>query len=67
MADIEKVIKGVEHCFHGQEGCGETDCPYWMKLGDCDMTFVLDECQENLKKDVLELLKKRQATKGEVM
>jgi len=53
MIDIDKIRKGVECCFHGQEMCGETECPYW--LGE-DMCCVLDECQENFQKDVKALL-----------
>ena len=58
MADIEKVIKGVELCFHGQECCGDIECPYYIEhLSDC---CCLEECQENLKADALELLKEQE-------
>jgi hypothetical protein len=57
MPDREKVIEGVEHCFHGQECCGDIECPYYIDhLSDC----CLEYCQENLKADVLALLKKQQ-------
>lgn len=59
MPDREKVINGVEHCFHGQECCGDTECPYYIEhLSDC---CCLGECQENLKADVIALLKERKA------
>ncbi len=59
MADIDKVINGVEHCFHGQECCGDIECPYYIEhLSDC---CCLGECQENLKADILVLLKEQDA------
>ena len=59
MPDREKVIKGVEHCFHGQECCGDIECPYYIEhLSDC---CCLEECQENLKADVIALLKEQEA------
>ena len=55
--DREKVIKGVEHCFHGQECCGDTECPYYIEpLSD----YCLEDCQENLKADALALLKEQE-------
>ena len=58
MPDREKVIKGVEHCFHGQECCGDIECPYYIEhLSD---SCCLEECQENLKTDVIALLKEQQ-------
>ena len=57
MADREKVVNGVEHCFHGQECCGDVECPYYIEhLSD---SCCLEECQENLKADVLAILKDR--------
>ena len=59
MPDREKVIKGVEHCFHGQECCGDIECPYYIEhLSD---SCCLEECQENLKTDVIALLKEQDA------
>ena len=59
MPDREKVIKGVEHCFHGQECCGDIECPYYIEhLSDC---CCLEECQENLKADAIALLKEQDA------
>ena len=58
MPDMEKVINGVEHCFHGQECCGDIECPYYIEhLSDC---CCLGECQENLKADVISLLKEKE-------
>lgn len=55
LMDTEKVIKGLECCFHGQECCGDIECPYYIEhLSDC---CCLEECQENLKADTLALLK----------
>ena len=57
--DREKVIKGLEHCFHGQECCGDIECPYYIEhLSDC---CCLEECQENLKADAIALLKEQEA------
>lgn len=59
--DMEKVIKGVEHCFHGQECCGDIECPYYIEhLSD---SCCLEDCQENLKADVIALLKEQEAQK----
>ena len=54
MADIEKVIKGLESCRH--PFCQTVDCPYapW----DRDLT-----CKDELFDDALELLKERVKTK----
>ena len=60
MTDVEKVIKGVEHCFHGQECCGDIECPYYIEhLSD---SCCLEKCQENLKADILALLKEHKKT-----
>ena len=59
--DREKVIKGLEHCFHGQECCGDIECPYYIEhLSDC---CCLEECQENLKADAIAMLKEQAKTK----
>ena len=56
--EMEKVIKGLKHCFHGQECCGDIECPYYIEhLSDC---CCLEECQENLKADTLAMLKEQQ-------
>lgn len=58
MPDREKVIKGLEHCFHGQECCGDIECPYYIEhLSD---SCCLEECQENLKEDIIALLKEQE-------
>ena len=58
MHDREKVIKGLEHCFHGQECCGDIECPYYIEhLSDC---CCLEECQENLKTDAIIMLKEQE-------
>lgn len=58
MPDREKVIKGLNHCFHGQECCGDTECPYYIEhLSD---SCCLEDCQENLKVDVIALLKEQE-------
>ncbi len=47
MPDREKVIKGLEHCaFGSSDPCYENDCPYYQS-----------DCTEELKKDILALLK----------
>ena len=59
MIDREKVINGLNHCFHGQECCGDTECPYYIEhLSD---SCCLEDCQENLKIDALALLKEQKA------
>ena len=63
MPDREKVIKGLNHCFHGQECCGDTECPYYIEhLSD---SCCLEDCQENLKADAIALLKEQEAIKPE--
>lgn len=50
MADLEKVIKGIDVCLHSFH-CGE-DCPYYnVEFG----------CMEQLWKDALSLLKEQEA------
>lgn len=62
MADREKVINGLNHCFHGQECCGDTECPYYIEhLSD---SCCLEDCQENLKADVIAMLKEQQNLLG---
>ena len=46
MADVEKVVKGLEIC---TEGCGNS-CPY----------FTQDCCSADLMEDALELMKEQQ-------
>lgn len=62
MLDKEKVIKGLNHCFHGQEFCDEIECPYYIEQNSC----YLEECQENLKEDVLSMLKEQEHTINEL-
>ena len=53
MADIEKVIKGLELCEIGSgDRCYETECPYYGQ-----------GCTEILKINILELLKEQEAVK----
>lgn len=52
MPDVEKVIKGLEHCAH-TEGYCDKRCPYW---------DVKDNCGATLKRDALALLKARVMT-----
>ena len=60
--DREKVVKGLEHCFHGQECCGDTECPYYIEhLSD---SCCLEDCQENLKADALAMLKDQKQSKA---
>jgi len=56
MADIEKIIKGVEHCLFGEEVCDDAECPYW---NDWSAHCCLSHCQSDLKKDLLVLLKEQ--------
>ena len=53
MADIEKVIKGLECCYDvGGKHCYEGKCPY---------ASMSDPCREQLAKDALELLRGHEA------
>lgn len=61
MIDQEKVIKGLNHCFHGQECCGDTECPYYIELFS---DACLEYCQDDLKADVLSLLKEQEVVSG---
>lgn len=56
MADIEKVIKGIDICLQ-RFRCGE-DCPYYNteKIG----------CMEQLREDALELLKEYETISDEI-
>lgn len=48
MAELEKVIKGLEHCAFGvSDTCYENDCPYYQS----------NDCTVELKDDILALLK----------
>ena len=57
MADIEKVIKGLEHCTRPFDSGKRTDfcmgCPYWSPIGFNQFICT----SQRLKKDALELLK----------
>ena len=54
MADIEEVIKGLEHCIQGPVGC-QQDCPY------ATYSYSFGICRTLMEKDALELLKEWQA------
>lgn len=56
MADIEKVIKGLECCSQGALCSG--NCPY-----DTDNDDYIEKCTAELAKDALELLKEQQEEK----
>lgn len=56
MADIKKVIKGLEHCAE-RRFCND-DCPYSDIIRD--QNSGMDECISALAKDALELLKEQQ-------
>lgn len=50
MTDMEKVIEGVKHCKFGSwEPCYENDCPYYQS----------NDCTDELKDDILSLLKEQ--------
>ena len=52
MLDIEKVIKGLEHCDFGGSGtCYEKECPYYQR----------HDCTDELKNHILFLLKEQEA------
>ena len=55
MADMEKVIKGLEHCSN-KSLCND-DCPYSSILRDPNLG--IDECMTQLAHDALELLKEQ--------
>ena len=57
MADIEKVIKGLDYCTHLYLGCKE--CPYF------GTSTSKSSCECQLKTDALELLKKQVPMKPE--
>ena len=50
--DREKVAKGLERCLSFDPSCG--DCPYY----SCDDMY--NECERNLKNDVLSMLKEHE-------
>lgn len=57
MSNREKVIAGLNHCFHGQECCGDEQCPYFIEhLSDA---CCLEDCQANLKADAIVLLEEQ--------
>ena len=60
MADIKKVIKGLEHCRDRSE-CND-DCPYSDIIRD--QNRGMDECVSELANDALELLKERKRKNG---
>lgn len=57
MADPEKAIKGLEHCAFGvSDTCYENDCPYYQS----------HDCTDELKNDILILLKEQGQTINEL-
>lgn len=52
MADIGKVIKGLEVCTNRGMKCNTENCPYWDN----------DDCLDELQEDALALLKERETT-----
>ena len=60
MADIKKVIKGLEHCAD-RRFCNDA-CPYSDIIRD--QNRGMDECVSALAKDALELMKEQQPKKG---
>ena len=56
MADIEKVIKGLETCSHGEGRDCFISCPYFSHFGE----HYGDRCFERLASDTIELLKEQQ-------
>ena len=48
--DMEKIIKGLEHCDLGGFDCYEYECPY----------YQIHACTDELKYDILDLLKKQE-------
>lgn len=55
MADIEKVIKGLECCENRHVSC--VDCPYYIYDGTKGHRW----CSDEINRDALELLKEQQA------
>ena len=58
MIDRENVIKGLEHCLHGEECCDDMECPYFIE--HWSDSCCLEKCQKNLKADALAILKEQQ-------
>ena len=59
MADIEKVMNGLEHCLSRYVDGLCDDCPY---MGAIDKTYMIPmKCKEIIMRDALELLKEQQA------
>ena len=65
MADIEKVIKGLECCSKTDMCCMEINCYYPTYL-DCPY-HELEDCATNLVKDALELLRGHEAVEPNTM
>ena len=62
MADIEKVIKGIEHCLSRYVDGLCDDCPY---MGELDKSYMIPmKCKEIIMRDALELLKEQQPKTG---
>ena len=58
MADIEKVMNGLEHCLSRYVDGLCDDCPY---MGAIDKTYMIPmKCKEIIMRDALELLKEQE-------
>lgn len=55
MTDMEKVIKGLKCCLTLDSPCG--DCPYYSYEDIQEL-----ECERNLRKDAIDLLKEYETT-----
>ena len=61
MADIEKVIKGIEQCLSRYIDGLCDDCPY---MGESDKSYMIPmKCKEIIMRDALELLKEKEKAK----
>ena len=55
MADLDKTIKGIEHCLARYVDGLCDDCPY---MGAIDQSYMIPmKCKEIIMRDALELLK----------
>ena len=58
MADLDKTIKGIEHCLARYVDGLCDDCPY---MGAIDKSYMIPmKCKEIIMRDALELLKEQQ-------
>ena len=62
MTDMEKVIKGLEHCLSRFVDGLCDDCPY---MGELDKSYMIPmKCKEIIMRDALALLKEQEAKTG---